>query len=216
MNKIIFTAIIASLALSTSNAQAQNAATNKKHLEHAKAWEIIRERDLTEHKRDRSEIDTKAAENKLFAYSRKSSRDVNLIDVLISGIESGRIKVYADDRLTKELNKDEFHSLLKTSDPTTVGKYRLVEDRINATTLKEATVRIVGLGPVIGSSKEPLFWVYYSEARKVLAESYVNCDDYDTPITWDDVMEHRLFREQLTGASVMNPGQFTLDDGKTK
>ncbi|MBS1586450.1 MAG: hypothetical protein JSS82_12990 [Bacteroidetes bacterium] len=215
MNKIIFTAIAASLAVSTSNAQPQSVATSRKHLEHAKPWEIVKEKDLTEHTRSWSEIDCKARENNLFAYSRKSSRDVNLIDVLISGIESGRIKVYADDRFTKEMSKDELHLLLKSFSPATVTKYNLKEDRLAATTLTGPVMHIVSLGPVMGDSKEPLFWVYYPEARKALAESNVNCDDYDTPITWDDVMEHRLFSEHVT-KSIDHPGQFTLEDGKKK
>jgi hypothetical protein len=217
MNKIIFIAIVASTALSAGKIQAQNAATSKKHIEHAKAWEVIYERDITEKHRDWSEIDSKASENKLFAYSRKSSRDVNLIDVLMNGIADGRIKAYADERFTKELNKDELHALLpKDYNPAAVGKYHIKEDRINASTLKGTVIRIVGLGPILGDGKEPLFWVYYPEARKVLAESNVNCNDYDTPITWDDVMEQRLFSAQLLKASGFSSTQWELDKAKTK
>jgi len=217
MNKIIFTAIAASLTLGASNTQAQNATISKKHLEHAKAWETIYERDITEKHRDWSEIDGKVPENKLFAYSRKSSRDVNLIDVLMNGIESGRIKVYADERFTKELKIDELHALLpKDYKPLMANKYQIKEDRINATTLNGTAIRIVGLGPVIGDSKEPLFWVCYPEARKVLAESNVNCNDYDAQITWDDVMEHRLFKVQLLKASAFNSTQWEPDNAKKK
>ncbi len=92
-------------------------------------------------------------------------------------------------------------------DPTDIKRYRIKEVWFFDEERSELKCRILGIAPiqdrldqdgnVINSG--PMFWLYYPEAREVLArfESFNYFNDAQR-FTWEDVFEARLFHSYIT------------------
>ena len=141
--------------------------------------------------------------NALFALA--NSRNP-LLKTLVDCIIDGKITAYpsADGRFTHAFTTDEFLQDFRNRQlpGSRVTKFAIKEDSLYINT-GEATVRIVGLAPIIATTlpdgtvkEEPMFWVYYPDCRPFLAERKVDGD-----ITWDDIFEEQNFTAQVTRSS---------------
>ena len=92
-------------------------------------------------------------------------------------------------------------------DPRDIKRYRLKEVWFFDEERSELKCRILGIAPikdrlddngnVINSG--PMFWLYYPEAREVLARSEsFNYHNDAQRMTWEDVFEARLFHSYIT------------------
>jgi gliding motility associated protien GldN len=87
-----------------------------------------------------------------------------------------------------------------------VKRYRLKEIWYFDKQYSRLQVRILGIAPIIdvnnddGSFRyeQPLFWVYYPDARKLLAnEKVFNSGNDATPLSWEDMFEMRYFTSYI-------------------
>lgn len=87
-------------------------------------------------------------------------------------------------------------------DPVKVKKFRLKEDWIFDEETSTLIVRIIGIAPILevvddqGNVRgdQVLFWVYYPEARPILAQYKVfNPKNDAATISWEDLFEMRFF-----------------------
>jgi gliding motility associated protien GldN len=99
----------------------------------------------------------------------------------------------------------------KDFDPELITRYRVKEDWIFDRNPGRMVVRIIGLAPVrdvyeqtTGEFRgtQPLFWIYYPEARETLAQYEVYNPENDVArMTWDDFFEGRMFSSRITKVS---------------
>lgn len=96
---------------------------------------------------------------------------------------------------TRTVTKAEF-------DPAKVKKYRVKEDWIFDKQSSTMVVRILGIAPIMevvddqGNIRgdQVLFWVYYPEARPLLAKySVFNAKNGAQKLSWEDMFEMRFF-----------------------
>jgi gliding motility associated protien GldN len=87
-------------------------------------------------------------------------------------------------------------------DPEKVTKFRLKEDWLFDEETSTMVVRILGIAPIMevvddqGNIRgdQVMFWVYYPEARQLLAKySVFNPKNDAQPLSWEDLMEMRYF-----------------------
>jgi len=87
-----------------------------------------------------------------------------------------------------------------------VKRFRLKEIWYFDKQYSRLQVRILGIAPIIdvnnddGSFRyeQPLFWVYYPDARKLLAnEKVFNSGNDATPLSWEDIFEMRYFTSYI-------------------
>jgi len=87
-----------------------------------------------------------------------------------------------------------------------VKRFRLKEVWYFDKQYSRLQVRILGIAPIIdvnnddGSFRyeQPLFWVYYPDARKLLAnEKVFNSGNDATPLSWEDIFEMRYFTSYI-------------------
>ena len=96
-------------------------------------------------------------------------------------------------------------------DPQTVIKYRVMEDWIWDEQHGKMVARIMGIAPVrevinpaTGTvrGEEYLFWVFYPEARLVLAKNRAfNPGNDAIAYSWDDIFESRMFSSYVVKES---------------
>jgi gliding motility associated protien GldN len=201
-------------------------------------WQPIRQDDILWKKRVWREISTLEKPNVAFSYAGDEHTGGGmLIEILVDAIKTGKIKAYAntDDRFTTLFTGPELEEKLRGKpdtlrqvdpigdtevitiiyrdfDPSTVTKYRLIEDWIFDNNLGQMVVRIVGIAPVRDiygeggdyRGSQAMFWVYYPEIRNLLAEYYaVNANNDMARETWVDYLEARRFTSRIT--KVSNP-----------
>ncbi|MEA3477226.1 MAG: gliding motility protein GldN [Bacteroidota bacterium] len=100
---------------------------------------------------------------------------------------------------------DEYDSLIFTIfDDTKVMRIRIKEDWYFDKQRSQMLVRIIGICPVmmkeLGGEEfpEPLFWIYFPEARPILAKSLVyNRHNDAMRLTYDDVFWKRIFESYV-------------------
>ncbi|OJW80947.1 MAG: hypothetical protein BGO69_19895 [Bacteroidetes bacterium 46-16] len=105
--------------------------------------------------------------------------------------------------------KTETQSISMNFDPAMVYKYWIKEDWIFDKVQNKMVIHIIGLAPVVAylsddgtsTSYRPLFWVYYPDARKLLATKAVYYSITDDSLTWDDLFENRSFTSHVTKIS---------------
>ncbi len=111
--------------------------------------------------------------------------------------------VYVVDPITLE---EKMEVVTREFDPAKVTKYRLKEDWIFDMETSTLVVRILGVAPVMevvddqGNYRgdQPLFWVYYPEARTVLSEFQVfNPKNGGARSSWEDLFEMRYFASYI-------------------
>ncbi len=94
-------------------------------------------------------------------------------------------------------------------DPTSVKRFRIQEMWFFDKESSTMKVRILGIAPMIQETTEssrtierPMFWVYYPEARQLLANESAYAFGNDAANrSWEDVFEYRYFNSYITKAS---------------
>ncbi|MCB9264960.1 MAG: gliding motility protein GldN [Lewinellaceae bacterium] len=188
-------------------------------------YDHIREADIFWEKRIWRVIDVREKMNLPFAYPERPFFTI-LMDAAEAGEIT--VYSTEDDKFSIPLTPDEVASMgasvdtIATVDPETYEEtYQIVRNEVNPQDVKrfrikeiwffdEETstlqVRILGIAPLIeeyddnGNFKyeRPMFWVYYPEAREVLARERVfNVGNDNSPMTFEDLFEMRFFSSYI-------------------
>ncbi|MCO6493090.1 MAG: gliding motility protein GldN [Phaeodactylibacter sp.] len=188
-------------------------------------YDPIREADIFWEKRIWRVIDVREKMNLPFAYPERPFFTI-LMDAAESGEIT--VYSTEDDKFSIPLTPDEVASMgasvdtIATVDPETYEEtYQIVRNEVNPQDVKrfrvkeiwffdEETstlqVRVLGIAPLIeeyddnGNFKyeRPMFWVYYPEAREVLARERVfNVGNDSSPMTFEDIFEMRFFSSYI-------------------
>lgn len=185
------------------------------------SYDYIHEKDVFWEKRIWRLIDTREKRNHIFRH--EDAPFVNILldaglagDLTLYGME--------DDRFSRALTPDEVRELKFSTDTITIWKPETFEDSlvvvhnelnwedVNKYRIKEAYffdeetstmgVRILGIAPIVERTDDngnflnegPLCWLYYPEARGMLARQEVfNPNNDAARMSWEDVFEARLF-----------------------
>lgn len=189
------------------------------------AYDHVREADIFWEKRIWRVIDIREKMNLPFAYPERPFFSI-VMDAATAGEIT--VYSTEDDKFTNQLTPDEVASMgatidtVITFDPETYEEQmQVVRNDINPEDVKrfrikevwffdEETstlqVRILGIAPLIDKTddngnflyEKPMFWVYYPEARNILARERVfNVGNDASPITWEDLMEMRFFASYI-------------------
>lgn len=192
-------------------------------------YQHLREADIMWEKRIWRVIDIREKMNLPFAYPEKPFFTI-LMDAAINGDIS--VYSTEDDKFTAKLEPDEVASMganvdtVITFDPETYEEQiQIVRNELNPEDVKrfrikevwffdEQTsamyVRILGIAPLIDVKddngnfryEKPMFWVYYPDARELLARHQVFMPGNDaSTITWEDLLEMRFFSSYIYKAS---------------
>lgn len=184
-------------------------------------YDYIHEKDVFWEKRIWRLIDTREKRNHIFRY--ENAPFVNILldaglagDLTLYGME--------DDRFSRALTPDEVYELKFSTDTITIWNTETFEDSlvvvhnelnwedVNKYRVKEVYffdeetstmgVRILGIAPIVERTDDngnflnegPLCWLYYPEARSILARQEVfNPHNDAARMSWEDVFEARLF-----------------------
>lgn len=196
----------------------------------------VREEDVFYAKRIWREIDLRDTVNA--ALKSPKSR---LIDVLITAIKAEELTAYApidsalneDDAFNTPMTADS--ALMQAAGTVEVTdfkagtvktvandlsadaflKFRIKEDWIFDTKRSIFEPRIVGIAPLKlnESTKQwqPVFWVYYTEAREILSKKrLINTNNDASSLSFDDFFIRRLFSSYIVKES--NPGDNKIRD----
>ncbi len=193
-------------------------------------YDHVREADIFWEKRIWRVIDIREKMNLPFAYPERPFFSI-LMDAATGGEIT--VYSTEDDKFSSKLTPDEVASMgatidtVITFDPETYEEQiQVVRNDINPEDVKrfrmkevwffdEETstlqVRILGIAPLIDKNDEngnflyeqPMFWVYYPDARKTLAKEKVyNIAGNDaSPLSWEDLMEMRFFSSYIVKES---------------
>lgn len=188
-------------------------------------FDPVREADIFWEKRIWRVIDVREKMNLPFAYPERPFFSI-LMDAAANGeITAYSVE---DDKFTTPLMADEVSSMgasidtVITFDPETYEEQiQIVRNDLNPEDVKRfrvkeiwffdeesstMQVRILGIAPLLDEKDDngnflyeaPMFWVYYPEAREVLARERVfNYGNDASPITWEDLMEMRYFASYI-------------------
>lgn len=194
----------------------------------------VRDEDVFYAKRVWREIDLRDTVNSVLRAPKSM-----LIKVILNAVKSGELTAYSpidsllneDDAFNTPLAPDSANSAAlgtvevsnnKTGTVSTVVndfnpeaflKYRIKEDWIFDIKRSIFEPRIVGIAPLRLNSTtnewQPIFWVYYPEAREVLSKSrLVNARNDASTLSFDDFFIRRLFSSYIVKES--NPGDDKL------
>jgi gliding motility associated protien GldN len=94
-------------------------------------------------------------------------------------------------------------------------KFRIKEDWIFDTKRSIFEPRIVGIAPLkfneVSKQWQPVFWVYYTEAREILTKKrLINTNNDASSLSFDDFFIRRLFSSYIVKES--NPGDNKIRD----
>ncbi len=187
------------------------------------AYEPIREADITWEKRIWRVIDTREKMNQPFMEPNRP-----FFVILKEAAERGDLKIFGEDNFKKPLNPNELEKMLHRIDTqevynpdTYTSELKIVKNDIDFNDIKTYRVkeiwyfdkessrlncRIIGIAPIKAELDDagmvkyegPMFWVYYPEARKVLAKERVFNDKNDiAPGTWGDIFDGRFFASYI-------------------
>ena len=188
-------------------------------------YDPVREADIFWEKRIWRVIDVREKMNKPFAYPERPFFSI-LMESAINGDIT--VYSTEDDKFTMPLTPGEVASkgasidTVITFDPETYEEQiQVVRNELNPEDVKRfrikeiwffdeesstLQVRILGIAPMIDVTDEngnflyeqPMFWVYYPEAREILArERAFNVGNDASPMTWEDLMEMRFFASYI-------------------
>lgn len=165
-------------------------------------WPTLPNSDILWRKRIWRNIDVKDKANWVFRQETEQS----LLNTLVAGVTSGRIKAYRDDMFANELSAEELAMRMKMignnkatdgSDGVLISKYQLKEDSLSLTHDGQTEVRIVGIAPMVEQVSAngetfnlPMCWIYYIDALNYLAESPA---PGKAGFTWADILQSRSF-----------------------
>ncbi|WP_316825792.1 gliding motility protein GldN [Pedobacter miscanthi] len=196
----------------------------------------VREEDVFYAKRIWREIDLRDTVN-----SPLRSPKSRLMDVLITAIKKDELTAYSpidsalneDDAFLNPMSADSAAksalgtaevSNNKTGTVTTVVndfnadlflKFRIKEDWIFDTKRSIFEPRIIGIAPLkyneTSKQWQPVFWVYYPEAREILTKKrLINTNNDASSLSFDDFFIRRLFSSYIVKES--NPGDNKIRD----
>ncbi len=196
----------------------------------------VREEDVFYAKRIWREIDLRDTVN-----SPLRSPKSRLIDVLVAAIKKDELTAYSptdsalneDDAFLNPMSADSAAKAAsgtvevsnnKTGTVTTVVndfnadlflKFRIKEDWIFDTKRSIFEPRIVGIAPLkfneVSKQWQPVFWVYYPEAREILTKKrLINTNNDASSLSFDDFFIRRLFSSYIVKES--NPGDNKIRD----
>jgi len=188
-------------------------------------YDHVREADIFWEKRVWRVVDTREKMNLPFAYPERPFFTI-LMDAAMA--EEITVFSTEDDKFSQRLTADEVASMgatvdtVTTFDPETYEeKISVVRNEVNPEDVKRfrikevwffdeesstMNVRILGIAPLIDVNddngnfryEKPMFWVYYPEARKILARERVfNGGNDASPNSWEDVLEMRFFASYI-------------------
>jgi gliding motility associated protien GldN len=188
-------------------------------------YDPIRESDVFWTKRVWRVIDVREKMNLPFAYPERPFFDI-LMDAAKSGEIT--VYSSESDKFTIPMTTEEVSSIGANVDTVTVidpetyeETQTIVSNEINPEDVKRfrlkeiwyfdketsrLNVRILGIAPLYDEKdsngnvkyEKLLFWVYYPEARQVLArERAFNVGNDSSPMTWEDIMEMRFFSSYI-------------------
>lgn len=132
--------------------------------------------------------------------------DVTKTDEFLVPLNYHEVKTRQIDTIHRTLTRpyppyDEYDTVIFTEfDPTKVMRIRVKEDWYFDKQRSQMMCRIIGLCPVMMKERggeeipEPLFWIYYPEARTTLAKALVYNRENDAERrTYDEVFQKRMF-----------------------
>lgn len=188
-------------------------------------YDPLREADIFWEKRIWRVIDVREKMNLPFAYPERPFFSI-LLDAAKSGEIT--VFSTENDKFTIPMTTEEVTSIganidtITITDPETYEEVeQIVRNEINPEDVKRfrlkeiwffdretstLQVRILGIAPLYderddnGNFKyeKALFWVYYPEARQILARERVfNIGNDSSPLTWEDLMEMRFFSSYI-------------------
>lgn len=189
------------------------------------AYDPVREADIFWEKRIWRVIDVREKMNLPFAYPERPFITI-LMDAAQKGEITAYST--EDDKFTTPLTPEEVASKGATIDTvisfdpqTYEEQIQIVRNEINPEDIKRfrikeiwffdeesstLQVRILGIAPLQDITddngnflyEQPMFWVYYPQAREILARERVfNYGNDASPITWEDLMEMRYFASYI-------------------
>jgi len=189
------------------------------------SYDPIREADIFWEKRIWRVVDVREKMNLPFAYPERPFFTI-LMESAIGGDVTAYST--EDDKFTTPLTPDEVGTMgatqdtVITFDPETYEEQiQIVRNEINPEDIKRfrlkeiwffdeesstMQVRILGIAPLRDITddagnflyEQPMFWIYYPEAREILARERVfNIGNDASPVTWEDLMERRTFASYI-------------------
>ncbi len=185
---------------------------------YALPWEKIPNTNVLWQRRVWREIEVSTAGNAAFV--TKEGANDNLAGTLLKGAFDGKIKAYstAKENFSIELTRNELIEQLSPGknilyNPANVTRYMLEEDWIFLKAENKLIVRILGIAP-FGKVKikdgmtleEPLFWIYYPDAREYLAQQKTT-----TGTNWDRLFETRGFTSHTVRAGEPKYTAFVIE-----
>ncbi len=184
-------------------------------------YDHIREADIFWEKRIWRVIDTREKINLPFRYPERYFFSI-LMDAALDGEIT--VYSVEDDKFTNPLRPDELRNMISSVDTITTFDPETYEERIEVVQndmnpdeiqryrIKEVwffdeetstmQVRVLGIAPLLDVTddngnflyEQPLFWVYYPEARSVLSRERAYTYGNDAaPVSWEDIFEMRFF-----------------------
>lgn len=136
--------------------------------------------------------------------------DISATDEFLAPITFNEVVARQTDSIHRVLSRpyppyDDYDTVIVTNfDPTRVMQLRIKEDWYFDKQRSQLMVRIIGLCPVILKDRdgeeitEPLFWIYFPEARKILAKalSFNRFNDAERR-TYDEIFWKRMFSSYI-------------------
>lgn len=136
--------------------------------------------------------------------------DISETDEFLAPITFNEVVARQTDSIHRVLSRpyppyDDYDTVIVTNfDPTRVMQLRIKEDWYFDKQRSQLMVRIIGLCPVILKDRdgeeitEPLFWIYFPEARKILAKalSFNRFNDAERR-TYDEIFWKRMFSSYI-------------------
>ncbi len=188
-------------------------------------YDHVREADIFWEKRIWRVIDTREKMNLTFRYPERPLFTI-LMEAAESGEIT--VYNTIDDKFTTELEPNEVASMGSSTDtvvsfdpetyeeevkvvtneinPDDIKRYRIKEIWFFDEETSTLKVRILGIAPLLDVKddngnflyEQPMFWVYYPEAREMLAKEKVFMYGNDAaPMSWEDLFEMRFFSSYI-------------------
>ncbi len=194
-------------------------------------YDFIHEKDVMWEKRIWREIDVKNKRNQYFHYAKSGAslaeilldmiykKEITAYSVLddefrtpLTAYEAANLGRSSDTVYTTHTNGDEKIPTIISNDfnPQDVTGYRIKEVWFFDEEAGSMGVRILGLAPIVARYDDngnflnsgAMFWVYYPTLRSKLANiEAFNPENEAIRLTWDDVLEARLFESYITKQS---------------